>query len=166
MATNKPLPAPFILGGFGALILGSILLVSADRTPSLSQRHNLTSLAPALRARLAQLIARMAARGIRLVVGSTKRDAETQAALVAAGRSATHASKHLTGEAVDVYPVDPATGQVDVHGKNEALYRTLHAEWAALGGKGLAFTPYPSGPKRYLQTNRGPVWDAGHLTLS
>jgi len=116
------------------------------------------------RARYLRLKAIMAAKGIRLFTGSTRRTSEQQAAVVAKGTSAVKtASWHQSGRAVDAYPIDPVTGKPDLAGKNAGAFRQMHQEWAKLGGSGLAYSPYPDGPMRYLTTSKGKVWDGGHL---
>jgi hypothetical protein len=104
--------------------------------------------------------------GIKLRRGRTRGTQEGEKALATAGKSALTSgiSWHLLGRAIDVYPIDPATGQPDMMAKNINLYRALHNEWHALGGMGLAFLPYPNGPIRKLKTPDGRVfYDLGHL---
>jgi hypothetical protein len=114
--------------------------------------------------RLYQILrSRMAAKGVPLHTGSTIRDLAEQEKLVAEGKSAAPVSWHNVGRAVDAYPIDPSTGQPDLNGKRQDLFRLMHQEWAKLGGQGLAFLPYPDGPVRRITTSKGPVWDGGHL---
>lgn len=102
--------------------------------------------------------------GIQLHTGSTRRTEAEQQANVEKGVSSTTVSWHLVGRAVDAYPIDPATGQPDLQGRRQDLFRTMHVEWAKLGGHGLAYAPYPSGPIRRLVNKQGKsYWDGGHL---
>ncbi len=158
---------PWIFGGAaGVTILGAVIYALGGKKSAGTASHDIADLTPELRQKFLALEARLAGKGIKLVVGDTKRTASQQEDLVDAGKSATARSKHLKGEALDVYVVDPATGKADTAGKRQDLYRILHQEWSSLGGYGLAFWPYPNGPVRYIKTSAGNVWDAGHLQLT
>lgn len=101
--------------------------------------------------------------GIELHTGSTRRSPEQQQGLVAGGQSGASISWHMTGRAVDAYPIDPATKQPDLKARRPDLFRIMHREWAKLGGQGLAYSPYPEGPNRLITTVKGKIWDGGHL---
>lgn len=123
----------------------------------------LLSLDPEMRRRVEVLIARLAARGIKLKLGSATRTEAEHAKAIAEGKTATKVTWHFSGRGLDVYVYDPNTGKPDLAGKRLDLYRIVHQEWARLGGQGLAFLPYPDGPVRYITGAKGPIWDGAHL---
>lgn len=144
---------------FGALILAATGYVAVTQTAT--GRELL--LEPETRRRYLRLKAALAARGVRLYTGSTRRTLAQQAAILARGASASSVSWHNTGRAVDAYPIDPATGKPDLAGRNKSLFRALHEEAAKLGFSGYAYRPYPSGPVRLIKTRKGQIWDGGHI---
>jgi hypothetical protein len=163
------------IGGAVLLATGGTAAVVRKRSVGGRGGHLLTSeearmaqLLPQVRSALQALRARLDAEGIPTHVGSTRRDPDEQAAIVARGRSATKRSWHLLGRAVDLYPLDPATGQPDTAGRHFALFRRMHeladtvgpmtGRW---GWRGLAFNA--DGSRRFITTNKGKVWDGGHL---
>lgn len=157
----------FLIGaGLVACVLlfggGTAIVKAVKKARSRREETNLAGLQPSARRALEQLIARLEARGVKVLVGSTLRDADEQAAILARGSSATSQSWHLLGRAVDLYPIGP-DGVADLAGKHVELFRTMHAEAAALGWRGIAFNP--DGSKRFITTNKGKVWDGGHLEL-
>lgn len=153
------------VAGFGLLYLG---LSEADKRgipvkfsfiPSLKERR----LEPETLRRYLMLKSRLAARGIQLFTGSTRRTQEEEEGHKAAGRSATSMSWHMSGRALDAYPINPATGKADFKAVRADLFRVMHQEWHRLGGHGLAYLPYPDGPNRIIRGPHGSFWDAGHL---
>jgi hypothetical protein len=130
---------------------------------SISEQRRIDQLTPDTRDAYLTLLGRLEARGIKVFTGQTRRNRATQERLVKEGKSATINSWHLVDRAIDAYPIDPATGKPDHAGKNQDLFRIMHEEWARLGGHGLAFSPYPGGAVRYINTTKGKVWDGGHL---
>lgn len=142
----------------GLVGLGSVVTVQA-LAPNLRELR----LEPETRARYLELKRRLLARGVRLFTGSTRRTPEEEAKHLAEGRSATSISWHMSGRAVDAYPIDPATGKPDLKARRPDLFRLMHQEWARLGGHGLAYLPYPDGPNRIIKGPKGSFWDAGHL---
>lgn len=70
-------------------------------------KSRLAGVAPGLSDLMTEVERRALASGIRLQVSEGMRDANRQAGLVAAGKSQTLNSKHLTGNAVDVNIVNP-----------------------------------------------------------
>jgi hypothetical protein len=145
----------------GAIAAIGFIVRAVVRKLSQSEAERLKALEPDTRTAFLQLRRNLAAQKIQLFVGQTRRDPKHQATLVARGKSATLQSWHLVGRAIDAYPFDPTTGKPDMAGKNVELYRTYHREAAKLGFKGLAFNP--DGSRKYINTNKGKVWDAGHI---
>lgn len=141
------------------LLGGGVVAVKVATTQTEAQK--LAALLPQVRAAFERLRSRLAAQGIRLLVGQTRRTADQQAAIYAAGNSGTTKSWHLLGRAVDVYVYGP-DGKPDMDGRHVELYRKLHTEAAREGFRGLAFNA--DGSKRYITNAQGkPVWDAGHI---
>jgi hypothetical protein len=102
---------------------------------------------------------------MRVKVGSAGRSEAAQVRAFDEGRSSTRAGKHVQGLAVDVYPIDPATGLPDWNGRNLDLFRTMHRIAAGLGWRGLAFNA--DGSPRYLVNRFGRrYWDGAHLEWS
>lgn len=132
-----------------------------------TQWARLQRLEPDTRHRVETLIQRLRARGIEIYIGSTRRTEAEQADLVAEGKSANTISWHNSGRAVDVYPMIPGTSTPDLKATRPDLFRIVHQEWYALGGNGIAYSPYPNGPNRLITTYKDgkavKVWDAGHL---
>jgi hypothetical protein len=145
-----------------AILTGGGAVVVSHVTRKKSEKDRLEQLLPHVRAKLEALIARLAAKGLHVYVGSTARDEAEQAALVAGGKSTTNNSWHRLRRAVDLYPIDPLTNEPDLAGHNLELFRKMHAEAKALGFVGLAFNN--DGSVRYLQKADGKkFWDGGHL---
>ena len=144
-----------ILGGGAAVVKLSV---------GASEEKKLSGLLPHVRARVEDLLRAMAARGYRVLVGSTLRSDAEQAKIVASGNSATSNSWHLVGRAVDLYPYGP-DGKPDMDGRHVELYRILHQESARLGFSNLAFNA--DGSIRKIKTTKNgkqiEVWDAGHV---
>jgi hypothetical protein len=159
--TQGPLPWTKLLGGIGIIFLVGFVGKKAAVKLGLTEKSRLDMLQPHVRSRVEELIRRMAEKGIKLYVGSTKRTREKQAKIVSAGRSAAPVSWHLLGRAVDIYPVDPVTGKPDTSGKNINLFKTMMKEAEALGFRQLAFKP--DGSKLYIMGAKGEFWDAGHI---
>jgi len=159
------------IGGAAALVYKNFIQREAeddvpDDDPNMTTL--VTALTPDTQAAYAQLELLMFQRhGIRLRRGQTVRSEEQQRRLVETGASAALFSWHLVGRAIDAYPIDPATGQPDMEGRNIDLFRKMHVIWAELGGLGLAFSPYPEGPIRLITVKKNGVpkkiWDGGHL---
>jgi hypothetical protein len=143
------------------LIIGGGVTVVALKL-SASEEKKLAGLQPHVRRKVEELLRRMAARGHRVLVGSTLRSDAEQKAIVERGNSATSNSWHLVGRAVDLYPYGP-DGKPDMDGRHVSLYRALHEESAKLGFQNLAFND--DGSIRYITTSKGKVWDAGHVEL-
>ena len=75
----------------------------------------------------------------------------------------TPTSPHSLGRAVDLYPIDPATGKWDRNVNRLDLYQAMHAAAKSLGWRGLAFEA-DGVTKKYLTNSKGKkIWDGGHL---
>lgn len=146
---------------------GTVAIVKTSN----SEAAKLGKLLPHVRARLERVRAALAARGIQTFVGQTLRTPEYQETRVASGNSATSKSWHLAfpdplggpdgARALDMYPIDPATGKPDLDGKRVDLFKAMHDAGAVEGFQNLAFTA--DGSKRYITTNKGKIWDGGHM---
>lgn len=90
------------------------------------------------------------------------RTAARQAQLVAAGASKTQNSRHLTGHAVDLWPLDPATGKALPAGTKAAEARL----WADL--RAIAAVVKEVAKERGVQIEWGGDWgwDAPHIQLN
>jgi hypothetical protein len=172
-----------IIAGAGAAAIGAALLAKkkleeappADGALSVKKGGALTSeqaraqqLIPAAQRALEALQDDLAARGVRTYVGSTRRNPEEQAKIVAKGNSATKHSWHLLGRGVDLYPYDPSTGKPDLDGRRLELFKLMHDVSARYGWTGLAFNP--DGSKRLITTTKNgksvKIWDGGHLQFT
>ena len=127
---------------------------------SKTEEAKLAELEPETQSRVRQLLARLEARGFRYYVGSAVRDLIDQAAALADGKSDVKVGWHQLARAVDIYSYDPVAHEIDLNGRNEDFYRALHEEAYELGLWGLAYRPYPSGPKHFLSSG---AWDGGHV---
>ena len=100
--------------------------------------------------------------GIQTFIGQTRRMAEEQAINIAAGRSDTANSWHLAGvdRAVDLYLVDPKTGQPDLNARlPDAQWLTMH-QVAAKWGFTIPFRDLTTGKRKLLKSGK---WDGGHI---
>lgn len=140
---------------------GGAAVVSAVRKLGKKEATNLSKLEPGARAALEALRRELAAAGLETFIGSTLRDNAEQAEILERGSSSTSRSWHLLGRAVDLYPIDPATKEPDLAGRNTELFRKMHEVAKRHGWRGLAFNA--DGSKRYITTSKGKVWDGGHL---
>jgi hypothetical protein len=149
------------------LLLGGAYV--ATRKLGESEETRRARLLPQVRAAFDALRAELSAvHGIELVLVSTRRTEDEQAAKVAAGLSATNNSWHLLGRALDVQTARPnAAGKFisDPDGKDVASYKTLHQVASRHGFRGVPQgSPFDSkGSKAYIETKNGKVWDVGHL---
>jgi hypothetical protein len=117
---------------------------------------------PAFRASLDKLLDMLDHMSIPVKVGQVGRTLAEQEQAAEKGRTATLQSKHLTAQAVDIYPLDPDTGQPDFEGKHLDTYRKMHQIAVALGWRSIAFNP--DGSKRILTAANGKqFWDGAHL---
>lgn len=144
-----------------AIVVVLIVLspVAIKLVETVGEKRKLDLLLPHVRSAVETIRARLAARGIKTIVGSTRRTDAEQAALVAKGSSATQNSWHELGRAVDLYPVGEAGGIA--RDSEVALYRAMVDEAKKVGGESLAFNA--DGSKRLISTSAGKIWDAGHL---
>jgi len=119
---------------------------------------------PDFAARVLQLVRALEAAGIKVRIGPFVRTPAEQQTAIDKGRSGTERSKHLTARAIDLYPVDPTTGQPDYAGKRLDLYRRMVDIAKGQGWKSFAFKT--DGSPRYLTNKQGGrFWDGGHLEL-
>jgi hypothetical protein len=123
----------------------------------------LAGLEPETARRVQELQRRMAARGIKTKITVGRRSPEQQLKEVEQGDSAVTIGWHMSGRAADLLVWDDKLGAWDEAGRREDLYRLMHQEWFNLGGHGLAYSPYPTGPVHRITTKKGKVWDAGHV---
>ena len=148
----------------GTIAIAGGLVGLALMAASQTETAQLARLEPGTRQRALALLTLLRNRGIRVKVTSTLRDEVKQAAAVASGASATSISWHLSGRALDVLVWDDRKGDWDGAGVRDDLWRIVHGEWAKLGGTGLAYKPYPTGPRYFITNTKGAkVWDGGHL---
>jgi len=159
------------------LVLVVLLLVAggayvAVRKLGESEETRRQALQPKVRAAFDGLRAELSAvHGIELVLVSTRRTPEQQAAKVAAGVSATSNSWHLLGRAFDVQTARKnAAGKIvaDPDGKDVASYQKLHELAKKYGLRGVPNgQPFDAkGAKAYITTSSGKVWDVGHLEFA
>ena len=146
---------------------GGILETAMDAITLLtsSETSRMDKLLPEVGDRLLELIAVLADRGIKVYVGQTLRTAAQERANVEAGKTSAglRYSWHELGRAVDLYPVDPATGKADLQGRRVDLFIEMHKAAKAIGWRGIAFEA-DGVTKHNLRNAKGrPVWDGGHL---
>jgi hypothetical protein len=132
----------------------------ADLTSTDESR--LAQLQPDVSDRVRMLIAQLNSEGIRIKVGQTLRTSAQEKAVIEAGKSAvkTH-SWHELGRAVDLYPLDPDSGQPDLDGVHVELFQRMHEVAEGLGFRSIAFNS--DGSKHLIQGKNGPIWDGGHI---
>lgn len=164
-----------LLLAIGALV-ALLLYKGPDKVAATVEEWVMRALGKSEAARRAQLLpsAQLALDGLRLqleeahgiqtFVGSTLRTTNEQSVLVKGGASDTEASWHLLGRAVDLYVIDPATGQPDMKARTAQpsqgdLYLKLHQVAAEWGWHGIAYD-LATGKKKYLKSG---AWDGGHL---
>lgn len=86
--------------------------------------------------------------GIDFVVIEGLRTKDRQRQLVAAGKSKTMKSRHLTGHAVDLAAIDPATGEISW---SPGLYYQI--------ASAMILAAKQSGPDTALSMRWGAIWD-------
>jgi hypothetical protein len=128
-----------------------------------TEEGRLEKLEPETQGLVRSLIANLNAQGYQVTVGQTLRTVAAEKADVAAGKSSKGQvySWHNIGRAVDLYMVDPDTGETDYNGSNDTLYQALASAATSLGFRSLAYND--DGSRHYLNTVKGPVWDGGHI---
>lgn len=128
----------------------------------IGQRDAKAEPTPEFMASLHKLIDTLDHMGIPVKVGTIGRSIALQEQAVDQGRTATSLSKHLSAQAVDIYPLNPDDGQPDMEGKHLDLYHRMHQIAIALGWRSIAFNP--DGSKRVLTAANGKkFWDGGHF---
>jgi hypothetical protein len=145
------------------LLGGSVVAVRALSKSELAKRANLL---PEVRAALDALRSVLSLEGIETFVGSTRRTPDEQKIKMEQGSSTTENSWHLLGRAVDLYPIDPETGEYDGDARTwDTLFRRMHELAPRFGFRGLAFNA--DGGRRYLTRKDGSkFWDGPHLEFS
>ena len=146
-------------GGILETIVDEVTLVTTTETA------RVIGLQPEVGAQLSRLIAKLAAGGIDVYVGQTIRTKAQEQANVEGGKTAAGLkfSWHSLGRAVDLYPIDPATGKWDRNVNRLDLYQAMHAAAKSLGWRGIAFEA-DGVTKKYLTNSKGKkIWDGGHL---
>ncbi len=145
---------------------GSLVDKVADAIVNLttSDETRLSELQADTQANARLLIQELANQGIAVKVGSTLRTSAAEKAAIAAGRSSADLkiSWHQIGRALDLYPIDPNTGQWDKKGARDDLFQQMHAIARSLGWRGIAYEADGT-TRHYIQTVNGPTWDGGHL---
>jgi hypothetical protein len=146
---------------------GSFFDVVADAIAMLTSNEasRLARLQPEVQDQLTGLMMELGAAGLRVFVGQTLRTAAEEKANVDGGKTSAGLkySWHELGRAVDLYPIDPATGKPDYAGRRVDLFQQMHATAKARGWRGLAFEE-DGATKKYLTNSKGrKVWDGGHL---
>lgn len=156
------------------LILGGVLAVLAYKGPEEVAEFVMRVLGKKEAARRATLVAsaQLALDGMRLeleeqhkirtFIGQTRRTNSDQAIRVKQGRSDTADSWHLEGidRAVDLYPIDPATGDPDFNAKlPDSVWLIVH-QVAAKWGFNVPFRDLATGRRKFLKSGS---WDGGHL---
>jgi hypothetical protein len=128
--------------------------------PKSREAERLEGLLPDVRAALALVRVELGKLGIQTLVGETRRTEAQQAGRVSSGNSATVRSWHRLGRAVDLYPLLPS-GLPDWSGSNLDAFRKMHEIAKKNGFQNLAFNP--DGSRRFIKTNKGKLWDGGHI---
>lgn len=114
----------------------------------------LDDLSPRFRPLADRFLAKLLEARIPVMIVTTSRTAEEQAEKVAQGLSWTLASKHLTGDAIDVAPYMI----YDLHGDDKAQWDEHDPVWQRIGAIGLA-----CGLKWGVVTRTGKRIDLGHF---
>lgn len=129
-----------------------------------SDEARLEQLQADAQAQVRALIQDLANQGISVKVGQTLRSSAQEKAEIALGHSAADLkiSWHQLGRAVDLYPIDPTTGQPDMQGKRDDLFQAMVAAARARGFRSLAYES-DGVTRHYIQGTKGKIWDGGHL---
>ncbi len=129
-----------------------------------TEEHRLSQLEPETQAAARQFLQAMANKGYQVEVGrtlgtaaDTARNREKGTTAIAEGSH----SWHEIARALDVYPVDPATGVADRNGVNNDLFIEMHQTAAQFGFRNIAYDEMWQ--RKYINTSKGKVWDGGHL---
>jgi len=132
-----------------------------SNTVSNSAQARIAKLLPQVQEALYATIDGLQSQGIDVHVGETLRTESQQQSIVQGGASATNRSWHRLGRAIDVYPINPDTGEPDLAGKRTDLFIALHKEAMSHGFTNISFNA--DWTKRFITTNKGKIWDGGHI---
>ncbi len=177
MTREEKIVAALVLGG-GAVAVAAIWSEERDGDGSLidmgldalslltsNEAGRMAKLQPQVQDELNGLILELAQAGLRVFVGQTLRTAADEKANVEKGATAAGLkySWHELGRAVDLYPIDPATGKPDYAGRVIEGFQQMHAAAKARGWRGIAFED-DGVTKKYITNSKGrKVWDGGHI---
>lgn len=162
MASHKESPWPFrvflAIGAVGAAMVGRAFAAGYD-TDEIAPPPS-----PEFVQKVRELVTALDFAGIKVKVGPLTRSLAAEQRAYDSGRSAINPwkSKHLVSKAVDVYPIDPSTGEPDYQGRRLELFKRMVDVAKRLGWKSLAFNA--DGSVRYLTSKSGArFWDGAHL---
>lgn len=144
---------------------GEILdqIIDAVVTLTTTDESRLAQLQPDVEAAVRAVIADAVSAGFAVKVGQTLRTSAQEKIQIDAGRTSatqTH-SWHQIGRAVDLYVIDPTTGDVCYKGQRPDLALQLARFAEARGFRQLGFNA--DGSPRYINGKKGPIWDVGHI---
>jgi hypothetical protein len=128
------------------------------------ESNRMVLLLPQVQAALQATINDLGSQGISVFIGQTRRTKEQESINLAKGASATMHSWHLLGRAVDLYPIDPNTGDPDLNGRRFDLFKTMQQTGAKYGFTNISF--YDDWTKRLITTSKGKIWDGGHMQFT
>lgn len=130
-----------------------------------TEASRMEKLGPETQSKLSDLIFALAGAGLKVYVGQTLRTAAQEKANVEGGKTAAGLkySWHELGRAVDLYPIDPATGRADLEGRRVDLFQQMHATAKSMGWRGIAFLEDGVTKRTILNSKGHAIWDGGHL---
>ena len=160
----------FALGIAGVWLAGMLLfpeqtgaIIDAVVELTTSEDERLSEMQPDAEQATRALIQTLANAGLAVHVGQTLRSPAQEQAAIDSGHSAvkTH-SWHEVGRAVDMYPIDPDTGQPDLAGARDDLFVQMQQAAVAAGFHQIAYDA--NWNRRTLTNSAGkPFWDGGHM---
>jgi len=138
-------------------------IVDAVVEMTTSEEYRLSQLESETQTMVRQLIQTLADHDISVYVGQTLRTTAEEKTAIDSGHSAVKShSWHESGRAVDLYPINPDTGQPDLNGVRDDLFLQMQ-QWAvSLGFHQIAYDEQWN--RRYLTNAQGKkIWDGGHV---